>query len=651
MAVGKCNGNTSAFVATSSDGITWTQQLGATSFATITDVAYISTGTLWVAISGSSLIYSSNNGASWSVTGTVPATTDIPYQLASNGTTTVAVYVNNAASSQHNVWYSTNGITWTAATNFQGNTNYGGDVAQSAMRGISWTGTHFLVSQTTCTQVTTDFNNWQWVGCQMNNPLGNGQGTVIKYSSAYTRYYSPAQGSANANKCLTMSGTSGDSKLWQWTTTAPAVQYCSIEVAGANTILIAKPTTSNTARAKSTDGVNFSAATDIRSYVGSMLGLGNGNFYSQQTDGGGGWYVSTDPTTLTGTTFVPNGAFKVSCGAADPISGAWVIQGDDNAGSSRQISGSTATTCVSSFQVPWDVTTYGEPRDIFWHASDSKFYCLAGHGAIFSATAANAVANTWTFLGFCYGSNPMSNSRGNIIVINNTIYVTTQASQNVIYVAPISTSLVFVTYTVPSMYGNALSAKSTTSNYPRGNPMMATNGTNIAILGSSSLVATIVPANNRNIPSSPPAGVARVDPVNGNQIGYGGNAAGSAFGGIYASSNYVTAFGYASLCNQNSANSTFPQYQRAGFAAGNYYVSLNTQSVIWSGSAITNFNTGAVWSGNTVAGVRSIQPNFLATDGTNLVYYLGANNSFYASKATPPQRLSATITLSAVEIT
>lgn len=655
MAVGQLGNFNAGYCATSTDGITWTQQTAASNYGQITDLTYMSGSTMWVAIAGGSLIFSTNNGSTWTSATTVPTGTGLtPYQLASSSSL-IGVYAASGTTS--NIWYSTNGSTWTAATTFAGSLLPGGNTPYSNCNGISWSGTAFIISQYCSSQITTDFVNYQFLGCAQSYNLGYalGAGLALTYSSAYSRYYMTG-GNSNANKSISVSNNANNSNLWQWATTCPAVEYSSVQCAGSNTVLIATPNTSSTVRAKSTDGVNFTAASDVRGWSGFCLGLANGQFYTFQSNGNSSMYVSTDPIVSTGTQLNTQGTtFYAQCGAADPSSGAWVIMGNPSGATNQSLSGATATTGGASLQnlnTVMDQATEGYITDVCWSSSDSKFYCITQKGRIYSATTATIITGAWVFVVNGFATSYTVDQICNIRAVGSNIYVTGSSYTNVIYVATIATSPSFVGYNTPNIYAGITNRKNSSIYQVRGCSYMASNGTNVVIGNAYLRLATIVPANNRTFPSSFPSGVARTDTVNGIQFSYGGIVDPSySTGGIYASTNAATDFGFSSTLQGMTSGTQFPQQQRITYVSSNYYFSAAANVTIWLSSTHTSFTTQGAWATSQSAGVNSVTPNYVASNGTNAVYYQGGGNQFRVSVTPLPSRYAAAVTLGLVEIT
>ena len=77
MAVGTYGTPSTAFVATSPDGITWTEQSGSIGFPALTNITFLSTGSVWIATGLTSVIYSTDNGVTWNPVASLPDANNI----------------------------------------------------------------------------------------------------------------------------------------------------------------------------------------------------------------------------------------------------------------------------------------------------------------------------------------------------------------------------------------------------------------------------------------------------------------------------------------------------------------------------------------------------------------------------------------------
>ena len=666
MAVGRYTpSTTTGFCATSTDGITWTELTAANSFAAFTAVEYISAVSTWFAISGSSLVISTNNGVSWSLV-TAPDGNTPTYLAAS--ATLGAVYAASASGSS--MWTSSNGSTWTVVSNFGGATGAGSNAVVGQTIGMSFDGNRFVISQTYATQSTAAFSTYTFLGCCSSWYFGFGQATLyiltpnwagINYSSNYTRYYQAAGGITTANTAISRSSLSGNSNEWSYAGTVPAsVPYGAVQCAGTNTVLIAALAAGgSTTRARSTDGNTFTASTDIRSYTGAVFGLDNGYFYTFAGLSASTCYASTDPTTSNGTLI--NGAgqsFYAQCGAADPISGAWVIFGCNTSppsgGTQFTLTGATALTGGAAFVNPTAINTEttatnGGVCDVCWSPGDSRFYCTTRSGTVYYATAANAVAGTWTLYATCGYSNT---NITNIAAGTNTVYLTTSSNNATHYYWRTTPGNAFSSFTLPFYQNQIAIARAVSASRPLGNKYMSSNGANITVSDYYGRIFAFDTTRNRAAPASIPPGIGRLGLIGSILFAYGGYSTGVLVSPYGVGFSYD--FGYYSGLGGGTVSSSTPG-SKIGFVNGTYYVIAST-TVIWYSTNTIYFSNNATISTTAVLSAPAFTPYSFVNVGSGTsslaVSYSAANNyTFKVTSTATPLLGVATATVSAVEIT
>lgn len=671
MAVGRYS-TTIGFCASSTDGITWTELTAANGLPQLTAVAYISAVSTWFAIAGSTLVVSSNNGGTWSAV-TAPDS-NTPASLAASATLG-AVYATSVSGSS--MWTSSTGGTWAVVSNFGGSTGAGSNATNSYVYGICFDGNRFITSQSGATQSTAAFSTYTFLGCASSWYYGVGQivagaftpawgGTT--YSANYGRYYQASSNITAANTAISRSSGSGNSNEWSYAGTVPAsVNYLSVECAGTNTVLIATlAATGSTTRGRSTDGTTFAAATDVRSYTGAVFGLANGYYYSFQSSSTSQCYASTDPTVSTGTLFSSASTFYAQCGAADPVSGAWVIFGCDasagTSGTQYLIGGSTATTGGSGLINPSaintdTVATIGGISDVCWSSGDSKFYCTGRAGYVYSATVANALAGTWTRVHTAFYP---TSSITNIAASNNTVYLIPTNGNFPYYCVTTPVNSGFATVAQPQawMY-NIYGSRTTSTARPLGNRYMSSNGTNVTVSDKYGRVVAFDTSRSKTTPASIPPGTRRLDLIGSILFAYGGQdqPSGNNLTGITASTYGVGSpydFGYYSNLNSGYVG-TNTAGSKVGYVNGTYYVLKDTSIVYYSTNA-TSFTNNATISTATVLGSPTFIPYSYVNVGSgtsSLACSYGASNAytFKATSTASPLLGAATVTVAAVEIT
>ena len=651
MAVGTYSTPALAFVATSSDGITWTEQTGSQNFPTLVDVAFISTGSIWVGVASKAVIYSTNNGVTWTAATSLPDTNTIAAVIASSTTALIAT-----ANSTY--WSSTNGSTWTALSS-----TVCPAVNQTGVTGFTFSNNYFVLSNYNSTCVSTDLTNWSFLGSSQNYTYGTSNSTWqgIAYSPAYTRNFMGRSDPSLADKQFSTSTVGSPNLASACTSPTNGFNSGTLEAAGSNTIIIANNNVGSTTKWKSTNGSSFAVYTDSRSFTGQVVGLANGQFYTYQSLTSTNYYISTDPSTLTGTLVSSgNTITDVSCGAADPVSGAYILWSYNS--SSTLLWSQAAITATGAGTLGTNVIdpgTYGGVTDCVWDATLSRFWALTTTGNIFWATAANAVAGSWTTFSNVSGTaatGPFSNSQNTantLDIIGSTIYVTSSNSAGSIYIGNTGNSSLWITQSVGSSYYQAVIQNRT--NYAgrrySGQQWSATNGTNITYMNYNSAFAILTPSINKYAMGNVPAGVGTVQTLNGNQFAYGGYYGGD-IAGFLTGSDLITGLGnFYSTGGGQVTSSNVPSLYKAAYVGSTYYIYSENATLMYSGTSLTNIINSFAVSSSTVAGVQSIQPIKVVNGDGGLSTYK-SNDTLQMSRTTVAPILGvASVTASVVEIT
>jgi len=629
--------STGAYVATSTDCVTWTQRTAASSLASqFTALAY--TNGIWVAskISTSSAVYySTDNGVSWTTASGMAGIT--PGSIYGANSQFVVIATNNR------LWYSTNGNTWTESTSFytlhSGNSIYNG----------GWSGSYWIFGSRYGNLATTNFTTW--VGY---NSISYGQNDVsafasIDYSPAYGKYYATRQSTSNPNIFRSTEGLTWDN-LASLTTFGPQKIAC----AGSNTVLIACDVGSTTARAVSTNGTTWASGTDSRSYAGQVFGLANGYYLTYANGTSDECYVSTNPTSSTGTLFSGGNDFAVAAAAADPISGKWCSVGQRSSSSEWRIQGGTSATNINAVVYPSITTdsTNGTPVSVCWSAADGYFYMLTDTGQIRRSATYNG---TWTLQGYTGMSGGYSAAYGMVIrAVGTTLYAIQGNLASSVYVGSTLNggagwSAINLATNFPGYYQPTVQYRS--GQYKEGNG--ATNGSYFLMMNRYGTVTGFNPAGVASNIITPPMGCNGFQSdVNGYTFAYAGYNPNQETFGVWWSTNPMTTYGSYFKTDSARLGVISGVSNKVTYVSGSYYLnSIDNTGNVYSSSNLSSWTSKT--SGITLCGV----PTFYggggyANDGTNYVAWRTSGLTNEVTRTPSPQNYiyAQTMTVSLVEI-
>jgi hypothetical protein len=643
MGVGNCTSG--AYVATSTDAITWTQRVGALPFGSSWNMLCCN-GSVWVAANKNStqgtVYYSSDNGVTWGAAVVVSGAFNCN-QIVSNGSLFFMNFNNGK------VYSSSNGSTWTESTSYY--TAVGS--INTPIYNVGWTGSHWLVNNQFGCLASADLTTWfGYAGASLGRNFANMYST--EYSSAYGKFYTSRNDTNLPNIFSSSSGL-----LWENIYSGAFTPY-KVNCAGSNTVLIAVGSSGTTAVLKSTDGSTWATATVQGSYAGPMWGLENGYYFTMldqaSTDA---CMISTDPTVSTGTTRGnQTSGFICRNAAADPVSGKWVGVGDE--GTNIYILGGTSGTNIgTTFNPSLTVGAAGTPVSVCWSAADGYFYMITTTGRVYKSTAYNS---TWTFVVASIGS---SSGTQSIKAVGTTLYVVSSSQTNTVWISSTLTGgASWTQFNYASPNGNAYKGMATVSGggYYNGEAL-ATDGTNLVWNNTAGNAFALTPSVSTSAMRMPiPKSVGTAQTVNGNTFLYG--AYDATYGpviGYFTSTNVITTYGsFISYHNTGTYwmdNGGVPN--KVNYVGGSYYVtSTSVNGYIWNSTTPTTLFDNTTPSkyasiGTSYAGITAVNPsNGWMIDGTNLVGSpVGSTLVAVCKTATPSNFLyAATVTASIVEI-
>ena len=630
-----------AFIATSTDAITWTQNTAVIPLTSqLTQVVNI--GSIWVAINPSvaaTILYSTDNAVTWAPSGFVAGTN--LNGLAASSTTFLVSGTDNR------LYYSTDGNTWTQSTSYF--TTVGTSVT---IRNISWSGTHWLVSNANSGLVSSDLVTWD---SYTTVNFGKAISTLtqsVAWSGAYSKYYSCRNTASVPN---IFSSTKG--LVWTTLATITTQGVQKMACAGANTVILGLPPTGSTERYVSTNGTTFTTANDVGGYSGPVFGLDNGYYLSTGiNDSSMG--LSTDPTVSTGTTRGSLRAGYIKCAAADPVSGKWVAVQVGDSPTTIFIDGGTSGTNIggTSYNTGLDAATYGTPQSVCWSSADSYFYMVTTNGYVYRFTTYNT-----GFAAVGIVSSPALNSSYQIFIraVGTTLYVvagnTGQPSTiNIGSTLTGGASWLLQDFNSGSYTNSYVNCASMQRNGQYWGEGGATNGTDFLWLNNAGRCYVLTPSNGVSTMRMPtPANPGRVQTAGSYQFVYGGYDSSTAFSyGYWYSTNAITTYGdWVGWGNI----SDYPSYvnrpaNRVAYIGSTYYIVSYASSYLYSSS--TPVMLSGKGSGSSFAGVTPVMPTAgFANDGTNLAGSI-FSAAFYCCKTTTPSNFlyAATVTASIVEI-
>lgn len=639
MAVGTCSSG--AYVATSTDAITWTQRTGALAVASQFNILACN-GSVWVATntadSQGTAYYSSDNGVTWAPAVVVAAAHNFPCLIA-NGSTFLLSGTN------YKLYSSTNGSTWTDITSY---TTASGSTT-AVIYNLGWTGTHWIVDTQNGALASTDLTTWfGYVGTSLGRAT-----TVVymsAYSAAYSRYYSTKNVASQPN---VFSSTNG--YLWQNLASLSPSPY-KICCAGTNPVLITVGSGSTADRGKSTDGSTFSLAADLTGRTGPVYGLNNGYFLSMNNAGtNDGCNLSTDPTSVAGVSGLGGlASFALNGAAADPTSGKWIGIGN-NGTNIYAIGGSSGTNIGTTYNSTFTTSAYGNPTSVTWSAADSFFYMVTDAGLVFRMTDHNAGWSLRTTSAYPFGSLATT-----IESVGTTLYLVSTGSTNQVF----SSSTLSGGATWGTLDFSAGGGYRRTGDVQRaGNyygDALATNGTDLVWINRVGHAFALTPSNGIYNMRLPTNSVGTLQTLNSNQFMYGGFISGVGnVQGYFTSTNVITTYGtYVKAMNSSGTSYTWADVQtppnKMAYIGSTYYItSTAANSLIWNGTTPTTLGTNNAGVGTSFAGTLIVNPNNgWMLDGTNLVSTTSGQQLNRVCKTTSPSNFlyAATMTASIVEI-
>lgn len=675
IAVGADNTNNTSIMARSTDAITWTEIATGNKLANTAYQYFIKNiGSTWVACvaSNRNIIYSTDNGLTWT-TVTLPSGANV-FAFDANSST-FAIGAGNG------LYTSTNGSTWTVSSAYQSFINATMSSNNYTPQVVSWNGTYWFISNYYGTCFSTALSTFTPIfgpsgGRNMSNYFWG-----CNYSSVYSKYYSAAYYaiSGSTKTDIIWSSTNG----YVWNQTAPGSTALSagsgtggvtVACAGSSTILFAKAGQSSS-MLKSTDGTTWSSATDARGYGGLIFGLSNNTFLvTDSTSGSNNFYISTDPSTLTGTNFTPN-ANAYFKGAASNGTGWVAVYADgNNSNNAKCAYGPNSTTATSTTQDIDSGNAYPVICGVVWWAAISKYVAWNNNGTYFWTSTTGA---SWTRSAFTATTNA---SNASVVVCGDYLYICGAANTTgtLQYWTSTTWDIQSPADMSPTYLYNSQAAYPTRYTvdkytYQQSPGSLASDGTNIVMSMNRDLGGGYTGVINTSISTgfiTPANGAVQVERVNGYDIIYAGYpASGSYIGygytystdmtvsipnrGVYTGTNM-------SYVGNGGASGYYPAYNQFAYYGGTYYLSpaVGNYSTLFVNSDISKVNQSYQYnvSSTSIGGVPvannqvSYMSNRIINDGTNFILY-GYTLNVYKGTAPQNARATSVISLGLVEIT
>ena len=260
----------SGAVYSSPDGITWTlQSAGSSNFNRV-----IYANSLFVLVGSNSTIYTSSNGTTWTLATSGALSASALNDVAWNGSVFCAVGDNGT------IGTSPDGTTWTVRT----------APAANALTSISWSGSQFVVTSTTNSDIFVSTNGFTWKSVP----------TRFSGNFLYSTYLGGRFLAIGSNKIA----TSTNGTTW---TPASNTQFTSLgqsttnNVAFTNSRFFLLGTGTSTNMATSTNGITWTTYTLFNppSPIALISAIWNGTSY-YLVGGNGNYFTSTDAITWTG---------------------------------------------------------------------------------------------------------------------------------------------------------------------------------------------------------------------------------------------------------------------------------------------------------------------------------------------------------------
>lgn len=663
--VAQDNTNVSSLVQRSTDGITWTEIATGNSLGTSNAYYMANFGNNWVIGRWNTIdyMYSTDNGLTWTAA-TLPSGALI-VTLSSNSSTFAFCTANG-------VYTSTSLPTWTLNTALNNliNISFSSSGNREWIPQIaSWDGTYWFISNSIGTWYTTNFSTYK----SLYAPLGGANFPSgffgIRWSSTYSRYYAIGKSHLNAQDVVS-SSTNG----FDWTPTSIGTNQFNntqgrVNMAGSNTVLIAKTNQSNLNVLKSTDGTSWSAATIVRAnFFNMMEGLSNGQFITCN-DSSAQWFMSTDPTTSTGT-LMSTGVAGPGFNAAASDGTGWVLTMTSGSTGNFHCAYGTGPTTLTNANVLVD--TSGEQcYSLVWWPARSLYVGLGTSGSIYTTTN----GASWTIVSKNIGGSQTLNA--SMQVIGNFLYVVNSSTGSNIWRTSVADSATS-TWTFTQISINTFAYSTYADGYYTSNYVgperyqsgaMASNGTDIVFSNYQGNSWIYTPSFGPFI-RTPGAGGLIVERTNNLDIVYTSrifNTANNTNGFFYGSdvvaslptnSTFVGSNFSSTMDNSPTTGNPLLCGRKVLFYGGAYYAVPDSNSISYA-TNIRSF-TNYTWSSTSVglvpvviATTGAYAQNRIQSDGTNFISYTSQSSGqgIYISTSPSSSLASSSLTLGLIEIT
>ena len=442
MAIGYCTSGINAwptnsgFIATSTDGLTWTGRPNFPAGQANLGMVVYGSGNTWVA-SGydgtnyAACWYSTDNGVNWTK---VSLTTTLSQTNACSIAYVNSTYIIGTTNGQ--LFKSTDGITWSVCAGYNSLMPYRGNTSTeyNAPLSIGYNNSQYVIGTANGTVFSTDLTTFT---CPYSISGGDNIGSLaygqigITYNSTNSKWWWLANYNSNSTSAPILYSTT-DGISWTPNTTLSGFIFgggssnpATIQSAGAYTAITSYG--NNYITYTTDNGVNWTKGTRASTDQGPLVGLSNGafvSFYNSAEFGSinDGARITTNPTiagTAGGT--IPYPANNFAVGASNGT--AWVVwYVFGTSGYIGRISGTSTSNITNAGVAGFDAGTYGIPSGAAYLAATTKYYFITSAGYVFSHTGQAGAPTNISRITALNGTNYIS-----LNVVGTTLVATSES--------------------------------------------------------------------------------------------------------------------------------------------------------------------------------------------------------------------------------